>query len=321
MSHSYSRRAFLAGAAACVALAARPLAAAAEIQDWLTGSPRTTLPVKAWPNGKKVAVCFVLYVEEWGQGRGPNLRPDMVSRDRTWWTSRSGATPSTGACRAWGAFSPSRSCRCPSRSMHYFPSRHAAAWKSFREAMPAAAIGGHGLNNTSELLPLARGRDAQVAYIRKTLDLIEKDTGVRPKGWSSPSVFPNGDTFAASAAAGITYTLDSMDSDVLSRLDTSAGPLVLIPYPAVTVDMGHYLERNQQPGDLARLWIDYIGELSREAAMYPDRDATVVAIGVHPFVVGTPDGAAALRRVLEHAKGLGNVWIADTDAVMAAAPR
>lgn len=321
MSHSFPRRAFLAGAAACVALAAGTPASAAEIQDWLTGSPRTTLPVKAWPNGKKVAVCFVLYVEEWGQGRGPNLRPDMVSRDPDVVDESFRRYAIDWGVPRVGRLFAEQKLPLSVALNAYFPSRHAAAWKSFREAMPAAAIVGHGLNNTSELLPLARGRDAQVAYIRKTLDLIEKDTGVRPKGWSSPSVFPNGDTFAASAAAGITYTLDSMDSDVLSRLDTSAGPLVLIPYPAVTVDMGHYLERNQQPGDLARLWIDYIGELSREAAMYPDRDATVVAIGVHPFVVGTPDGAAALRRVLEHAKGLGNVWIADTDAVMAAAPR
>src|SRR5260370_27265081 len=49
--------------------------------DWITGLPREPIHVKAWPGGKKVAVCFVFYVEVWGFGHGPNLRPDMVARD------------------------------------------------------------------------------------------------------------------------------------------------------------------------------------------------------------------------------------------------
>jgi hypothetical protein len=63
-------------------------------------------------------------------------------------------------------------------------------------------------------------------------------TSVRPRGWTSPSVYPNADTFAATAAEGISYSLDGMDSDTLSRLATKSGPLILIPYPVGTVDMG-----------------------------------------------------------------------------------
>ena len=49
--------------------------------DWGTGLPREPIRVKAWPGGKKVAVCFIFYVEVWGFGHGPNFRPDMVARD------------------------------------------------------------------------------------------------------------------------------------------------------------------------------------------------------------------------------------------------
>ena len=115
------------------------------------------------------------------------------------------------------------------------------------------------------------------------------------------------------------YSLDAMDSDVLSRLATMSGPLILIPYPVVTVDMGQYLERSKEPNDMARLWIDYVTELAREAAAYPDREATAVAIGIHPFVVGTPAGAAALRRVLEDFKKQRLVWVTDAQAVLEAA--
>ena len=77
--------------------------------------------------------------------------------------------------------------------------------------------------------------------------------------------------------------------------------------------------RFKEADDLARLWIDYVRELAREAQADPSRPATVVAIGIHPFVVGTPAGAAAMRRVLEALKAEDLVWLTDTDAVMRAA--
>ena len=70
---------------------------------------------------------------------------------------------------------------------------------------------------------------------------------------------------------------------------------------------------------MERLWIDYVSELEREAEADPSREATVIAIGVHPFVMGTPSGAAAMRRVLENLKQRKLVWLTDTDAVMAVA--
>ena len=42
-------------------------------------------------------------------------------------------------------------------------------------------------------------------------------------------------------------------------------------------------------------------------------------IGIHPFVVGTPDGAAAMRRVLKRFKEDDMVWLTDTDAIRKAA--
>ena len=287
--------------------------------DWITGLPRAPIHIQAWPGGKKVAVCFVLYVEVWGHGQGPNFRNDMGGRDPDivdesfrqyaidWGIPRVGRVfhdqgmPLSIALNA------------------LFPEQQPDTWKQFRALLPNAPIVAHGMNNSNQLLPLGGGLDEQKAYIRKTIDLIEKETGVRARGWSSPSVYPNADTFTATAAEGITFTLDSMDSDILSRLSTKPGPLVLIPYPTITVDMGQYLGRAKEPSDMERLWIDYVGELAKEAEADPSREATVVAIGIHPFVMGTPTGAAALRRVLEHFKLQNLVWVTDVDAVMAAA--
>ena len=48
----------------------------------------------------------------------------------------------------------------------------------------------------------------------------------------------------------------------------------------------------------------------------PEREATIVAIGIHPFLVGTPDGADALRRVVENFKNQKLVWVTDVKAVL-----
>ena len=123
----------------------------------------------------------------------------------------------------------------------------------------------------------------------------------------------------AMAAEGITYTLDQMDSDIISRLKTPDGSLALLPYPVVTVDMGQQLARMKTPTEIETLWLDYVLELASEARADPAREATTVVIGIHPFVVGTPDGAAALRRVLLRLKTDDAVWLTDTDAIRKAA--
>jgi peptidoglycan/xylan/chitin deacetylase (PgdA/CDA1 family) len=293
-------------------------ALAADTTDWMSGLPRQSIHVRSWPGGKKVAVCFVLYVEEWGPGQGPNFRSDMTARtpdivnesfrryaidfgvERVGRLFREAGAPISVALNA------------------QFPEQHPDVWRRFRALAPNASIVAHGLNNSTEMLPLGKGSKAQRAYIRQTLDLIAKDTGVRPKGWSSPSVYPDAETFAATAAEGVTYSLDGMDSDALSRLATPSGPLLLIPYPPTTVDMGQYLTRGLEPAQLERLWVDYVTQLASEAAADPSREATVVAIGLHPFVVGTPAGAAAMRRVLDNLLKQKLVWVTDVDAIVAA---
>jgi allantoinase len=59
-----------------------------------------------------------------------------------------------------------------------FPAQYPDVWKQFRSLVPNAPLIAHGVNNSTQLLPLGRGLDAQAAYIRQTLDMIEKDTGV-----------------------------------------------------------------------------------------------------------------------------------------------
>jgi peptidoglycan/xylan/chitin deacetylase (PgdA/CDA1 family) len=303
-------------------LAARASCSAAlaqEIPDWVTKFPREPVRVSAWPGGKRVAVSFALFVEVFGFGQGPVLRPDLMSRnpDLVNEAFRQYAI-GAGNLRVARLF---KELDVPLSIVLNagFPATYPAVWQEFRALQPAAPIVAHGMNNSNDILPLGRGLAEQRDYIHRTLDLIASTTGVRPTGWSSPSVYSNGDTMQAMAAAGITYNLDQMDSDTISRLKTPDGTLVLLPYPTVTVDMGQFLARMKSANEIETLWLDYVLELASEARADPAREATTVVIGLHPFVVGTPDGAAAMRRVLARFKKEDAVWLADTEAILKAA--
>jgi peptidoglycan/xylan/chitin deacetylase (PgdA/CDA1 family) len=308
----------LASAALWLAVLFPTAALAQDATDRVTGFAREPVHVAAWPAGRKVAVSFVLFVEEFGFGQGPVFRPDLATRNPDLVNE---AFRQYGI--DWGIARVGRLFRELGVPLSValnaeFPGKYPSVWKEFRAAQPNAPIMAHGMNNTSRMLPLGRGLGEQRAYIRATLDLIAGATGTRPTGWSSPSVYSNGDTMAAIAAEGITTTIDQMDSDIISHLKTPDGSLVLLPYPVVTVDMGQQLSRMKSPAEIETLWLDYVSELAREARADPSREATTVAIGIHPFVVGTPDGAAALRRVLLRFKADDTVWLTDTDAIVKA---
>src|SRR5260221_9810855 len=198
---------------------------AQEGADWVTAFPRAPIPVAVWPAGRKVAISFALFIEEFGFGQGPVYRPDMVARnpDLVNEAFRQYAID-WGIPRVGRLF---KELEVPLTIVlsAEFPGKYASVWKEFRASQPNAPIVAHGMNNTSRQLPLGLGIAKQKAYIRRTLDLIADTTGVKPVGWSSPSVYSNGDTMQAVAAEGIACTLDQMGSDISSRLTTPDGPL------------------------------------------------------------------------------------------------
>jgi allantoinase len=287
--------------------------------DWVTRFPREPAHVSAWPGGKKVAVSFALFVEVFGFGQGPVFRPDLATRNPDLVNEAFRQYAITSGNLRVGRLFKELDVPLSVVLNAAFPRAYPSVWKEFRAAQSKAPIIAHGMNNSNDILPLGRGLAEQKDYVRRTLDLIASTTGVRPTGWSSPSVYSNADTMQAMAAAGITYNLDQMDSDTISRLKTPDGVLVLLPYPTVTVDMGQFLARMKSPNEIEALWLDYVLELANEARADPAHEATTVVIGLHPFVVGTPDGAAAMRRVLSRLKKDDTVWLADTETILKAA--
>ena len=268
--------------------------------DWVTGFPRESVRVAAWPGGKKVAVAFVLFVEQFGFGQGPGLRPDLATRnpDLTNEAFRQYAV-TFGNLRVGRLF---KELDVPlSIALNAeFPGAHPAIWKEFRASVPSAPIIAHGMNNTNRYSARARPRGAEGLHPSDVGRDRERDRRARRR-LVEPEHLLQRRYHAAIAAEGITYTIDQMDSDVVSRLKTPDGSVVY------SVSGRHHRPWSEFPRmktavEIEDLWVDYVAELAREARTEPSREATTVAIGIHSFVVGTPDGAAVMRRVLERFK-------------------
>ena len=113
---------------------------AQEMTDPVTGLAREPIHVTAWPGGKRVAVSFALFVEEFGFGEGPVYRPDMTSRnpDLVNEAFRQYAID-WGVARVGRLF---KELDVPLTIVlsSEFPGKYPSVWKDFRASQPNAPI-------------------------------------------------------------------------------------------------------------------------------------------------------------------------------------
>jgi peptidoglycan/xylan/chitin deacetylase (PgdA/CDA1 family) len=142
---------------------------------------------------------------------------------------------------------------------------------------------------------------------------------VRPEGhraamweasWRTPSLV---------AEYGLLYDSTLMDDDAPYLLDTPAGEIVELP-PHWTLDdweqyaflprpdVGQTIKR---PRDVAAAWIDELDAMRRHGALF--------LLTSHPFLSGRAGRVEALRAVIEHALGCGDVRFATCAEIARAA--
>ncbi len=84
---------------------------------------------------------------------------------------------------------------------------------------------GHGVvQGAMHLLPDQR------KAIRQAVELLEKFTGKKPKGWLGPGLTETWETLDYLRAEGIEYVSDWVNDDQPYEIRTQSGPLVSVPY-------------------------------------------------------------------------------------------
>jgi peptidoglycan/xylan/chitin deacetylase (PgdA/CDA1 family) len=133
------------------------------------------------------------------------------------------------------------------------------------------------------------------ADISKTTEVIRAFTGKRPRGWLGPGLTETWETPDLLAEAGYDYVCDWVLDDQPVVLKTRTKPIVNIPYTQECNDIAMMLIQHHEAGEYYRRAMDQLEQIYADS-----RDsARVMALVVHPYVMGAPHRAKYYRKALE----------------------
>jgi peptidoglycan/xylan/chitin deacetylase (PgdA/CDA1 family) len=166
------------------------------------------------------------------------------------------------------------------------------AYPRAAEAMHAAGweFVGHGVHQNA--LNHAEGEETLIAT---SMEMIESFTGTRPRGWLSPGLRQSFDTPEILKRQGVEYVFDWVVDDVPRWMSTREGPLLSMPYNLEVNDSIIYaVEKHSSPEMYLRLE-NTLRLFERESRTHP----RVLAIGLHPHLIGVPHRFEYFERMLD----------------------
>jgi peptidoglycan/xylan/chitin deacetylase (PgdA/CDA1 family) len=137
--------------------------------------------------------------------------------------------------------------------------------------------------------------------IARTTEAITGVTGSRPRGWLGPGLTETWQTPDLLQEAGYDYVCDWVLDDQPVVLKTRAGTIINIPYTQECNDVAMMLIQHHKASEYADRAIDQFTQLNHDAR----GSARVMALVLHPYIMGAPHRLKYLRRAIEHIKGSG----------------
>jgi peptidoglycan/xylan/chitin deacetylase (PgdA/CDA1 family) len=167
---------------------------------------------------------------------------------------------------------------------------------------------GHGMTNSVLLSGLPRDKEA--AVIADTRAVIENH-GQTMRGWLGPGLAETFETLDLLRAHGVEYVCDWVNDDLPYRMNNG---LYSIPYSIELNDMPLFNMPSIDIDDFYRRICETIDVLYDEG----ERGGRVMAIALHPFLIGVPHRIRTLDRALRYIAAHGKVWFATGSEIIAA---
>jgi allantoinase len=137
--------------------------------------------------------------------------------------------------------------------------------------------------------------EGEAGLIRTSLDMIAHFTGQRPKGWLSPGLRESFDTPEYLKQEGIEYVYDWVIDDVPHWMSTKHGPLLAMPYNLEINDSIIYAVEKHSSEEMYHRLAHTLSLFLRESQRRP----RVLAIGLHPHLIGVPHRFGSFERMLD----------------------
>ena len=132
--------------------------------------------------------------------------------------------------------------------------------------------------------------------IRKTTEVIKAFTGKAPRGWLGPGLTETWHTPDLLAQNGYDYVADWVLDDQPVWLKTKSNPIVNIPYTQECNDVAMMLIQHHKASEYLERAVDQFDQLYSDSM----DSARVMAMVVHPYIMGAPHRTKYFRKALEH---------------------
>jgi peptidoglycan/xylan/chitin deacetylase (PgdA/CDA1 family) len=154
-------------------------------------------------------------------------------------------------------------------------------------------------------------------WIRNTLEVLGPFSERPIRGWLGPARSQSGRTPELLAEAGLGWCADWVNDELPYRFHTTSGDLVNLPLSLELEDRFIIGDNLHSETEYADQLIDAADLLLAEGSK---RGGRLLALNLHPWVIGQPHRIGQLERVFEHLRAFGDqLWNASPTPLIAAA--
>jgi peptidoglycan/xylan/chitin deacetylase (PgdA/CDA1 family) len=257
-------------------------------------------PPIALPNGARMAVWVVINVEEWDPTQpmprtvltppaGGSPMPDVPN----WaWHEYGNRVGFWRFVEIFDEFAIPGVLAINGSALAAYPQIARAAVERSWEFM------GHGFTQRN----LQKVADER-ADIRKVRKVIAKAAGKPPRGWLGPGLTETWQTPDVLAEEGYDYVADWVLDDQPVWLKTRGRPILNLPYTQECNDVAMMLIQHHKASEYRDRAIDQFEQLYSDA----HGSARIMALVVHPYIMGVPHRLRYFREALEHIQSRSGV--------------
>jgi allantoinase len=262
-------------------------------QERLSYSPISTRPKLVLPGGARMVVWVIVNVEEWDI---------MQPMPRTVLTPPAGGSPSPDI---------------PNWAWHEYGNR-VGFWRMLEvfdqfKIPGVLAVNGSCFDSYPQIAQAAMERnweflghgfiqknmqkvENEAEAIRLTTEAIKKFSGKAPRGWLGPGLTETWETPDLLQEAGYDYVCDWVVDDQPVELRTRSGKTITnIPYTQECNDVAMMLIQHHSAREYYERASDQFDQLYEDSR----ESARVMALVVHPYIMGAPHRLKWFRKVFE----------------------
>jgi allantoinase len=268
-------------------------------------TPINRRPKLVWPNGAHVAVWVCPNIEVFALNE-PVPRASGKVPDVPAWSLRDyGAR--IGIFRIMEVLSK--------RGIRATASLNAEVCDAYPQIIEdAVALGweflAHGQSNSRPLSDIPPETERQV--IHDSVTRLAQATGRRPRGWLGSGMMETWNSLEYFAQEGIEYCCDWNNDDQPYLMELGGPKMVALPYSMEINDLPAMFRQTRSSDEFEAMMRRQFDTLYREGA----ESGRVMAIAVHPYVIGFPHRIWALESALDYIRQHDAVWFATAEEIV-----